>query len=1681
MPMGKLTPDDMLANLSQNRSSALQRYKKKKKNVGDNGSNFGNFKTLERDQLEKEQYHNPLADNEGIKIIKKASTGTKGKNLIKTAANAVKRVGGSAVLGALKGANQIGALGTDIVMAPYDLVRGAIDKGYAENPYTQGAFPRFRNHDELWEDTLGGAGKDVLGLKGTLPEQIASGIGEMIPSIPLGGAMTKATGLLPDVEKVAASASEKLGGKILGKGAQRAIRTAPDMLSTYALTEAAKPSKPKGSYYGAGNIDLNHRPVINNPDGSISTVDSVSFNIDGKEVLVPKVRAGLNRLMTDQEALDWYQKTGQYLGKFDTVAEADKYAEKLHEDQDKLYNTTYRTPLPEYAADWIGGDLALKGLGKAGEAVINKLGKGATREVKNMLSSPIEEATPIKATETAVETKEKPPVQTAAAMMEGPSEESTTIKLGRGATPDTSSQETASSGSGIGKTKQSQFQTNTLTNSPFLQDKDIQKVIQDTDMMYEIKPNVQTVQRASQMIQSDMQGTMNRIKSSESLQSAEDAAAAAIITNNLRKTAQETGDYTQLTDWLKVVQPKVTSTAQSLQAISTWKDMTPEGALMKASQVVGQANREIEKVNPNLVKEVDNLSQQVSDSMNNINQQGINEVVQTPEVRKMLNKANEGLMAENTNLLEPSDLLAQKVESYVNRPSTDKTTDEMSLEEKQQQAVKQMVNTLFQVARETLPQKGKKAPRNPLDVIYAALKDKEQYQDVWEKSQQIIREKFKDTPQFASLQDFLMHYLERPYQEKTLQQAINNVLKENNINLDDVAAQQGGIEKLKEFLVNKLMNESEINRQSARFMGQDISNTVNKMAGTAKEKMSKSLAKRVVNVLDNSTPQNKPAREMVNTLFKLAKQKLPHVQAAQSRSAIEKIEDLINNKKAYGDIWRQMKNEDLDNDTAKLLDDFFNSSDNVSVPDSLANQAINKTARDLNIDWGEVIRDYYSNQEKTKTSIVQVLMDNGMRQNESQQLSKLIQSKLDKLVTDKKETALAKIFHDKGKNATNKSLVQKIIEMSNLGAFDSSKYKGLVEQKLGLPTLTAEDARFITETMQKVEQMPEGTYAEKRAKDTEFDRVKNYISNKIPAPMAEKIKGLQRIMMLLNPKTIVTRNALGNAILGGFETAKDIPGSIVDAGIGKITGQRTTLMPSLQTVKTLGKGAVRGFKEVTEDIKNGVDTSPTRGQYELPMHQVFKNPILNKLDTATSKALEYGDRPFWQGAYDETLRQQMKINGVAEPTDEMKEFALRVANDRTFQNDSQIANAVANLRTGVNKLGASVKLGNEKFGVGNVVLPFAKTPSNIMDKAIDYSPVGAIRAISELRKLKKGTFDQKRFVDTVGRSIVGTGLIMLGYDLAKAGVITGQQDKDKDVANFMKSIGQNPYSFNMSAAERLMDGGDPIPQNGDIIRTYDFAQPVSVALAVGADIYSGIKNRNKATSVVRQSVESGGNTLLKQSLLQGLTKMMGGYDVMSNILDTVMQVPLQFLPTIGSQIAKGIDSKGRETYSPDAVQKVVNQGKGKVPVVRNSLPIRYDTLGRETKSVQGGNSFWNNFLNPGITQEYNPTPAEQMVLDIYNKTGEKIQFPRYADKTVKGKQLTSKQYVNYQQYIGRRTYSEFSQMANNSDFRSQPAEDQAKQLQSILTDINAEAKEKILGIQNGRKGKKKEVAPYMPW
>jgi hypothetical protein len=84
----------------------------------------------------------------------------------------------------------------------------------------------------------------------------------------------------------------------------------------------------EGGLVEAGNIDLLRRRLLPNPDGSVSTIESISIGTDRGEILIPTISPEGARL-SDEEAVELFETTGQHLGIFTSSEAASEFARRL--------------------------------------------------------------------------------------------------------------------------------------------------------------------------------------------------------------------------------------------------------------------------------------------------------------------------------------------------------------------------------------------------------------------------------------------------------------------------------------------------------------------------------------------------------------------------------------------------------------------------------------------------------------------------------------------------------------------------------------------------------------------------------------------------------------------------------------------------------------------------------------------------------------------------------------------------------------------------------------------------------------------------------------------------------------------------------------------------------------------------------------------------------------------------------------------------------------------------------------------------------------------------------------------------------------------------------------------------------------------------------------------------------
>lgn len=750
-------------------------------------------------------------------------------------------------------------------------------------------------------------------------------------------------------------------------------------------------------------------------------------------------------------------------------------------------------------------------------------------------------------------------------------------------------------------------------------------------------------------------------------------------------------------------------------------------------------------------------------------------------------------------------------------------------------------------------------------------------------------------------------------------------------------------------------------------------------------------------------------------------------------------------------------------------DDFAKSNGIAIVEAELTqvNRSVGQGLRDMNVNIGDIVRQHYSVGNKVQTDLVTQLVEKaGLSGEDAVILEKYVLNRMKELTQSKKEQILNQMFKPR-LAPKQKEISQKIIELSNLGGLQEQKYKALVGEKLGIPSLDEVTAKTIYEQSNRIQKMADG-----REKEVAIAQMLDTVASKIPPTMLQKIATLQTMAQLLNPKTAI-RNIVGNAGFAGMENVSNTLGAGIDKGVSLITKQRTRTLPSISTQL---KGGREGFKLGLEDAMKGISTSSTKTQFDLSPTKTFRSGPLGKLETAMNIELRASDRAFYQAAYDDSLRGQMKLAKVTEPTEAMKEIADHDGLYKTFQDTNVLSTAFSSLKKLLNDPIHLAGKANHRepiaFGLGDLVIKYPKTPGNLLARGIDYSPAGFVKVVMEASKPLMGKeFNQRAFVDAFSRAIVGTGsLVGTGALLHRVGILSSKRNSDYDVAALERQVGLGEYKVNVSALKRfVLNGLDPASSSelkkGDTLVSWDWFQPQALPIAMGADIDANGSSPKGFIGTLTSSLATGLDTFADQPITQGIKTLVGGGDLSDGLSNVLQGVPASFVPTLLNQVKQLLDNQKRNTYSPNWIEKTTNLVVGKIPMIEKRLQPTYDALGNKVQTYQdGSNNPLNVFLNPAFVSQYSPSKEAELALNAYKQTGETKQIPTIIPKyfTVTGQRfdLTSEEYATMQRIVGERTKKEFGSISSGSNT--------AKQIGQMTQAIEKARLEGKKAILNGR-------------
>lgn len=628
--------------------------------------------------------------------------------------------------------------------------------------------------------------------------------------------------------------------------------------------------------------------------------------------------------------------------------------------------------------------------------------------------------------------------------------------------------------------------------------------------------------------------------------------------------------------------------------------------------------------------------------------------------------------------------------------------------------------------------------------------------------------------------------------------------------------------------------------------------------------------------------------------------------------------------------------------------------------------------------------------------------------------------------------------------------------------------------------------RTMEKALEQAKKLPDG---EAFLRDVAASQVRGIAYDYAKPSTLEQIKTYRYLSMLSKPAT-PGRNLIGNMVSDPSDAVSNNIGVVLDMLLSKYTGTRSVPVDKSYFSKTKRKGM--GEAAIKSYIETGLDASVSnaRGKYgtggsrSYKMTGNFLERFLSTWEKYSNYAMVTTDQMQKGGIQAEAQRgiDALEAKGkVAKGA--LDGRAEEIARERTFQNDSKLAQATGIVRRGLNVFSIKDKQGG-RFGLGDIMLPFTNVPGNIASAAIQNSPAGFIKAgveiVKVLNKAKAGTLtaaEQAKAVTDFGRAFNGTMGIALFAVLAGAGVMNVAGDDDKDKEALEKSEGVSGTQLNLSALNRLIAGESTEWRDGDDLVSIGFLDPINAQMTYGALLADCYKEDGKITfgDVTRENLSSIYQSVMdlpamsqfqeiENSLKYSKADTTGGKLADATFRYGASQAT-SFVPNIVSGVAQGVDGTVRDTYNGDtALENGLNAMKSKIPGLRETLPAALDNWGQEKKYTgTAAENFLNATLNPGSVTKYRTSAVNQ---ELY-RLGENIdiKYPekkapnsgnRYGEKV----SLDQDERRQYQMAYGQTAYDNIQKVIQSSVYKQSSDAEKAAAIQNLLEVATAAGKKK---------------------
>jgi hypothetical protein len=417
-------------------------------------------------------------------------------------------------------------------------------------------------------------------------------------------------------------------------------------------------------------------------------------------------------------------------------------------------------------------------------------------------------------------------------------------------------------------------------------------------------------------------------------------------------------------------------------------------------------------------------------------------------------------------------------------------------------------------------------------------------------------------------------------------------------------------------------------------------------------------------------------------------------------------------------------------------------------------------------------------------------------------------------------------------------------------------------------------------------------------------------------------------------------NMIGNTLFMASNTAERTLAGGIDAVLAKLTGRQREvfaregmaevagMLSALTSGRALGKAVAAWQLETRADLGRVEARPPAIGGRA---GRVIRAPLRAlSAEDAAFKAMVWDAEihagalriALQEGHQGEALARRMSAL-IADPTPGMLLRAQGAQDYRTFQQK-------------LGKMGQWVLWGRETIPALRYVIPFVRTPANIMKATLERTPLGFVPVVMRARR---GEYTQgqrelggvpRALAEDLARPFLGSMVMLAAGALAAAGYVTGGGGgEDRDTLRTKREAGWQPYSVT-------------VPGVGSF--AYNRLEPVGGLLGMAADIVELARGGEEQKAAQKADA-------MLRAVAQNITNktFLGGLLGLSNMLADPLRYGESWLegqargmiPAGGllGSIARGLDDTEREIEGPVAAMQA------QLPGLRNQLPAKRGALG----------------------------------------------------------------------------------------------------------------------------------------